>query len=117
MYARTITQRIIELQAKGFTLNETKDYLDKEYGINIHINTIWNHRKSPAGQEIIDELIRQQERAILKADVEDRALAMKYRNELLKILLPQRIEAKGEITQTQRVLHLHLWKPEQVAEP
>jgi len=45
------------------------------------------------GQEIIEELIRQQERAILKADMEDKALAMKYRNELLKILIPQRIEA------------------------
>jgi IS30 family transposase len=29
-------------------------------------------------------------------------------------LIPQRIEAKGEITQTQRVFHLHMWKPEQV---
>lgn len=93
MYPRHITQRIIELQAKGFGAYETKEYLDKEYGINIHPNTIYNHRKSPVGQEIIDELIRQQERAILRADAEDRKLAMHYRNELLKILLPQRIEA------------------------
>jgi hypothetical protein len=27
---------------------------------------------------------------------------------------PKKIETKGEFTQTQRVLHLHLWKPEQV---
>ena len=93
MYARSITQRIVELQAHGLSATETQKALKEEYDINIGINTVYRHRKSPVGQEIIEELIRQQERAILKADMEDKALAMKYRNELLKILIPQRVEA------------------------
>ena len=93
MYARSTTQRIVELQAHGLSATETQKALTDEYSIHIGINTVYRHRKSPVGQEIIEELIRQQERAILKADVEDKALAMKYRNELLKVLIPQRIEA------------------------
>ena len=40
--------------------------------------------------------MRQQQRDILKSSSDDKALAMKYRNELLKLLLPQRIEQKVE---------------------
>jgi hypothetical protein len=100
MYARTITQRIVELQAHGFTATETQKALKEEYSINIGINTVYRHRKSSVGQEIIDELIAQQERDILKSDAEDREVAMRYRNELLKILIPERIEAyvKQDIT-------------------
>jgi len=41
-----------------------------------------------------------------------------YRNltKLVGQMLTRKIQAKSEITQTQRVLHLHMWKPEQIAE-
>jgi hypothetical protein len=48
------------------------------------------------------------------AEEEDSDLRMKYRDKLLEKLVPQRIETKGELTQTQQVLHLHMWKPDQI---
>jgi hypothetical protein len=103
MYARSITQRIVELQAHGFSATETQKALNEQYSINIGINTVYRHRKSDVGQEIIEELIRQQERDILKSDSDDRELAMRYRNELLKILIPSRMEILSKslnLTQT-----------------
>jgi gamma-glutamyl phosphate reductase len=103
MYSRIITQRIVELQAHGFSATETQKALQDEYDISVGINTVYRHRKSSVGQEIIEELIRQQERDILKSDADDRELAMRYRNELLKILIPSRMEILSKslnLTQT-----------------
>jgi hypothetical protein len=103
MYARSITQRIVELQAHGLSATETQKALNEEYSLHIGINTVYRHRKSEVGQEIIEELIRQQERDILKSDTDDRELAMRYRNELLKILIPSRMEILSKslnLTQT-----------------
>jgi hypothetical protein len=91
-FSKLITQKIIEYWGLGFTAEETvKALLDD--GVKISLHAVYNHRKSLTAQNLIDELIRRQERAVLKADTDSPALAMKYRNELLKLLMPQRIEA------------------------
>lgn len=42
-----------------------------------------------------------------------------YRNltKLVSHMLTRKLEAHSEHVETQRILHLHLWKPEAVAEP
>ncbi|MCJ7767085.1 hypothetical protein MUP79_01660 [Candidatus Bathyarchaeota archaeon] len=102
MSPRTITEKIVEYWALGFSAEETREALQEKQNVSICLTTIYKHRHSLTAQNLIDELIRRQERAILKADSDNPELAMKYRNELLKILVPQRIEAltfsKQEIT-------------------
>jgi len=100
------------LQANGFTIKETQDYLEEHYQIKPHRNTIHAHRHSPIGQEMLHELIRHQERSILKADSNDPSLAMKYRSDLIgkmmNKLMPdlnfvaseQTINKKEEVTHT-----------------
>ena len=100
MYSKIITQRIIELQAKGFSAEETKKILLEKDGLDISVDTIYRHRKSPVGQELIAELIRQQERSIVRADSTDPPLAMKYRNELLKILTLQNPQVNVTVNAT-----------------
>ena len=96
MYPKLITEKIIELQAKGFSAEETRSYFEQEQGLKIGINTVYRHRKSVVGQEIADEMVRAQQRSIRRQEEKNPGLAMKYRNELLKLLIPQRIEQKIE---------------------
>jgi hypothetical protein len=98
MFNKQTTEKIVELWGLGFTATETVTAL-KDEGITISLHTVYNHRRSLTAQNLIDELIRRQERAILKADADNPALAMKYRNELLRLLLPQKIETDQQITQ------------------
>jgi predicted nucleotide-binding protein (sugar kinase/HSP70/actin superfamily) len=90
-------ERIVELWALGFSAQETRDAFETQQKITISLNTIYKYRHSLTAQNLIEELLRNQERAILKADTENPEAAMKYRNELLKILLPQRIEAYAKV--------------------
>jgi len=99
MYPRTVTEKIIEYWALGFSAEETRQALTEKQNVTMALNTIYKHRHSLTAQNLIDELIHRQERAILKADTDDPPLAMKYRNELLKILVPQRIEAYSRVDQ------------------
>ena len=92
MYPKHITERIVELWALGFTAEETRTAISEQYK-NIGLATVYRHRHNLTAKNLIDELLRHQERAILKANADNPVVAMKYRNELLKILLPQRIEA------------------------
>jgi DNA-binding transcriptional MerR regulator len=92
MYHRNITERIIELQAKGFSAEETRQALQEQNSINIGIATIYRHRTGAIAQEITDELIRQQQRDILRQQQTNPELALKYRNELLKLLIPVKAE-------------------------
>lgn len=104
MYGKTITQYIIECQAKGLTGEETQQALKDQKGITVHLNTIYAHRKSSVGQEITDELIRQQQRDILRQQQSNPELSLKYRNELLKILVPFKAEIESRnlnITKTE----------------
>jgi hypothetical protein len=89
MFTKSVTEEIIHYQALGFSASETKTALKDKNEIEISLNTIYKHRASPIGQEIASELLRQQERSILKTDGSNPELAMRYRNELLKILIPQ----------------------------
>jgi hypothetical protein len=89
MFTKSVTEEIIHYQALGFSASETKTALKDKNEIEISLNTIYKHRASPIGQEIASELLRQQERSILKTDSSNPELAMRYRNELLKILIPQ----------------------------
>jgi hypothetical protein len=93
MYSKNVTEKIVEYWALGYSAEETRGMLLRERNVGICLTTIYKHRHSLTAQNLIDELMRRQERAILKADTDDPALAMKYRNELLKILVPQRIES------------------------
>jgi hypothetical protein len=93
MYSRTVTQRIIELQALGFSAEETRKRISERDGITLNLKTVYTHRHSSVGREIIDELIRMQLRSIAYAAGKGSAQALKYRNELLKILIPVRIES------------------------
>ena len=83
LYSKTVTEEIIRLQANGFSAQETRTYLQDNQQINPALNTIYKHRRSPIGQEMLQELIRHQERSILKADSTEPALAMKYRSDLI----------------------------------
>ena len=100
MFNKSVTEEIVRYQALGFSASETQTALKQENHIDISLNTIYKHRRSPIGQEIASELLRQQERSILKTDSSNPELAMRYRNELLKILIPQMtlILAKTETT-------------------
>lgn len=101
MYPRTVTERIIELQAKGFSAEETRQAILEQNDVKICVDTIYKHRKGAVSREIADETLKQQQRSILKQDNANPELAMKFRNELLKLLIPQRIvlDQKTEITE------------------
>ncbi len=100
MYQRNITEKIVDLQALGFSASETVDYLRSKNKVRIGINTVYRHRKSATAREIVDELIRRQERAIATEEAHNPALAMKYRDKLLDKLLPLRIEQTVDQTVT-----------------
>ena len=113
-YNKQVTNRIVELWALGFTAEESVKTLRDDHP-SISLATIYRHRHNLTAQHLIDELLRRQDRAIFKADTDDPELGMKYRNELLKILLPQKIlsYAKSDVnlTEIQKIIHLHMWRP------
>jgi len=90
-YSREVTNKIVECWGLGFTAEETVKALEEWKGIHVGLATVYRHRHSLTAQNIIDELMRKQFRDIAKE--ENPELRMKFRNELLKILVPQRIEA------------------------
>jgi hypothetical protein len=111
MYPKEITEKIVELQSKGFTIEETIEYFRDEGLSHISEKTIRRHRKSPLAQEIVEEQARAQHRDIFRSQQDAstlmqagdrkmaykfRDLAMRNRNEFLKIMIPQRIEQKIE---------------------
>lgn len=100
VYSKEVTAQILADFARGASAEETHKHLLDLYGKAPCINTIYTHRKSITAEQIVDELLRQQERDITKTSHEE--LRLKYRNELLKILLPQKILAytKTETTNT-----------------
>lgn len=112
LYSKIITEEIIRLQAHGFSAEETRDYLQKEYDIRPALNTIYKHRRSPVGVEMLQELIRQQERDILKSSTENRALALKYRSDLIGKLMDKLLPdlANIETSHTERIEEIKvLW--------
>lgn len=87
MYSKEVTALILADWAKGATAEETVEHLKNLYGKAPCLNTIYTHRNGLTAKALVDELLRQQERDITKSSNED--LRMKYRNELLKIFIPQ----------------------------
>jgi hypothetical protein len=111
MYPKEITEKIVDLQSKGFTIEETIGYFRDEGLSHISEKTIRRHRKSQLAKEIVEEQARAQHRDISRSQQDAatlmkehdkkmaykfRALGMHYRNEFLKIMIPQRIEQKIE---------------------
>jgi len=92
-YPKQFTEKILELEAHGFTAEETREYLQGHGYPRTGIATVYRHRKGSLADEITAETVRQQRRSILKHEEDRPELSMKYRNELLKLLIPQRIEA------------------------
>lgn len=45
MYPREITKLILDLEAKGYTAELTRQWLIENREIQLHLNTIYNHRK------------------------------------------------------------------------
>ncbi len=88
MYSKEVTTLIMQDWAKGASAEETRNHIEEVLGVKPALNTIYTHRHSLTTQDLIDELLRQQERDITKTD--DKT-ALHYRNELLKILLPIKI--------------------------
>ena len=103
MYRKEITHLIIECWGKGLSAEETREFIQRKKDILIGLATVYRHRHSITGQKIVDELFRSQRRDI--ALEENGETRMKYRNELLKILIPQRIESLSiqKIEQTVKI--------------
>lgn len=89
-YSKEVTALIITDHAKGATAEETRKHVEEVYGYAPTLNTIYAHRHSVTTEQIVDELLRQQERDITKA--ESPALRMKYRDLLLAKLMPLKVE-------------------------
>jgi hypothetical protein len=94
MYSKEVTAVILSDWAKGASAEETIVHLKEKFGRSPCLNTIYTHRNGLTAEMLVDELLRQQERDITKAD--NPALRMKYRDLLLAKLLPQKIEQKIE---------------------
>jgi hypothetical protein len=52
MFNKTVTEEIVHYQALGFSAEETRVALKDKNEIEISLNTIYKHRRSPIGQEI-----------------------------------------------------------------
>lgn len=90
MYSKEVTTIILADFARGATAEETRQHLKDTLSIEPSLNTIYTHRHSITTEQLVDELQRQQERDITKE--QNSEVRMKYRNELLKILVPLRAE-------------------------
>jgi len=108
-YSKEVTNKIVECWGLGFTAEETVKALEDWKGIQVGIATVYRHRHNLTAQQCIDELIRKQMRDIATND--DPNLKLKYRNELLKLLIPQRIESLNMTAQ--KVVHEIKWQQSQ----
>ena len=95
--SKTTTQLIVQCWCNGLTAEETVDYLKEKHKISVALQTVYNHRKSLTAQDMIDELLRQQNRDIALAD---RALKLKYRDRVLAKLMPQKLAVDSIVNQT-----------------
>jgi hypothetical protein len=87
MYSKEVTAIILADWGKGASAEETMKHLKDVFGKAPCLNTIYTHRNGLTAKNLVDELLTQQKRAITKTS--DEELGLKYRNELLKIFIPQ----------------------------
>jgi Fe2+ or Zn2+ uptake regulation protein len=104
MFEKGVTQRIVELWGLGYTAEETVNQLKEKYNIKISLHTVYNKRNSLTAKEMISELQREQLKEI--ASAKSPGLRLKYRNELLKILLPVRMEQKMKLEGNNMVVEI-----------
>jgi hypothetical protein len=95
--SKTTTQLIVQCWCNGLTAEETVDYLKEKHKISVALQTVYNHRKSLTAQDMVDELLRQQNRDIALAD---RALKLKYRDRVLAKLMPLKLAVDSIVNQT-----------------
>ena len=100
-FSKAIVQKIVEHWGVGDSALETVKALMAE-GIKISMHAVYNIRRGITAQEMADELMHEQRRDIHNSP--DTDTRCRWRNELLKILIPQRTES----------VNLNLNKSEQV---
>ena len=93
-YTREITNLIVYYWGKGLTAEETRDVIEEKTGKRLGLATIYRHRHSLTAEQIIDVLFTGQRRDIALAD--DIELRLKYRDNLLGKLIPQKFAVKTE---------------------
>lgn len=89
-YSKEVTAVILADHARGATAEETRNHIQDLYGYAPNLNTIYAHRKSLTTEQIVDELLRQQERDITKE--QNSEVRMRYRDRLLEKLIPIKAE-------------------------
>jgi len=111
MYSKEVTATILADFAKGASAEETRLHLEEVLGVKPALNTIYAHRKSVTVEQLVDELLRQQERDITKET--DSYKRMMFRDKLLDKLMPlkQEIVTKNlninrEIQEVRHVIEL-----------
>ena len=117
VYSKEITAVILSDYAKGASAEETIKHLTEAYGVTPNINTIYSHRKSLTAEQLVDELIRQQQRDITKEP--DSQRRMFFRDKLLDKLMQLKIEIVSkhlEINQTEIKHVIELVDPDNPAE-
>ena len=77
---------------------------EEKHNIKISLHTVYNKRNSLTAKEMISELQREQLKEI--ATVKNPGLRLKYRNELLKILLPIKMEQNMRIDGNSGVIEI-----------
>jgi hypothetical protein len=90
VYSKEVTAIILSDMAKGASADETRQHLSDLFGKAPHQNTIYAHRHSITAEQIVDELLRQQERDITKE--QNSEIRMRYRDKLLEKLIPIKTE-------------------------
>lgn len=87
MYSKEVTGWINECWARGASAEATVKAIQQAHGIKLGLATVYRHRHNLTTKDLVDELLRQQETDISHCD--EAELKLKYRNELLKIFIPQ----------------------------
>jgi hypothetical protein len=107
MYPKQITELILDLQAKGYTAQLTQRWIKDNNQIHIGLQTIYRHRTSALAHEIVEAMaVQQQQDITIESQRGSREVAMKYRNEFLKIMLPQMsIALTKNINETSNEIH------------
>lgn len=93
-YSKEITRTIVYCWGKGFTAEETVEYIKKTHNTKVGLSTVYRHRHSLTAKDIIEELMRQQRRDI--ALCQSDKTRMTFRDKLLEKLIPKAIEMKTE---------------------
>ena len=106
MYPKQITELILDLQAKGYTAQLTQRWIQDNNKIHIGVATIYRHRTSALAHEIVEAMaVQQQQDITIESQKGNREVAMKYRNEFLKIMIPQMtINLNKNIEQTEQTV-------------